>query len=73
MKTITVRSEGIVLDAILASEFGPVRGRALVARTLELNPGLAAAGPVLPLGSVVVLPDAPATTTTTPRVVSLFG
>lgn len=73
MKTITVKGEGIVLDEILAKEFGPVTARALLAATLALNPGLAAAGPVLPIGTVVTLPDKPVAVAPSSRVVSLFG
>ena len=74
MKTITVRGEGIVLDAILAREYGPVGGRSLVEATLRLNPGLAALGPILPLGAVITIPDQPAPERFPARaVVSLFG
>ena len=54
--TITVRGEGLTVDLLLWRRDG-VRGRALVERTYETNPGLADLGPVLPLGTVVVLPD----------------
>ena len=74
MKTITVRGEGAVLDAILNAEHGPVLARALLVETLELNPGLAALGPVLPLGTEIVIPDRPAPQPFRARpVVSLFG
>jgi len=73
MKTITVRSDDIVLDAILAKEFGPTIGRSLVGATLAINPGLAALGPVIPLNTVITLPDAPPVTAYTRPVVSLFG
>ena len=72
MKTLTVRGEGVVLDAILNAEFGAVDARKLLSATLELNPGLAALGPVLPFGTVLNLPDRPAATTPRPlSVVSL--
>lgn len=73
MKTITVRGEGVVLDAVLNAEFGAVDARKLLSATLALNPGLAALGPVLPLGTVLTLPDRPTATTPTRVVVSLFG
>jgi len=74
MSTVTVEGEGVVLDAILARKFGAVRARSLVAETLGLNPGLASLGPVLPLGTVITLPNPPSVDTFTARpVVSLFG
>ncbi|MCL4674446.1 MAG: tail protein X [Pararhodobacter sp.] len=72
-ETIIIRGEGITLDLILWRCHG-VRGQALVERALALNPGLAALGPVLPLGAAVVIPDLPPASVTPPvRVVSLFG
>lgn len=62
-----------LLDQILAAEFGAVRGRSLLSATLDLNPGLADAGPFIPLGRTIVLPDRPVETTATRPVVSLFG
>lgn len=73
MKTITVRSEGLVLDAILSREFGAVVGRSLVAETLALNAGLSSLGLILPLNTVITLPDAPPVTAYNRPVVSLFG
>lgn len=71
-ETITVRGEGITLDLILHRRYG-VRGRSLLERTLRLNPGLASLNIVLPLGTVVVVPDLPSETLMKRRVVSLFG
>ena len=70
---LTVRQEGMVLDAILSARFGAVAGRDLVVATLNLNPDLAAQGPVLPVGTVISLPPAPQRETVPRRVVSLFG
>ena len=42
------------------------RTERMVEATLELNPGLAAAGPVLPGGMAITLPN-PATTPAAPR------
>ena len=67
-----IKGEGIVLDLLLHRKYG-VRGRELVEQTLVLNPGLAALGPVLPLGTRVLLPDLPELSPVTKRVVSLFG
>ena len=70
---ITIAGEGITLDLLLWRRHG-VRGQGLVADALTLNPGLAALRPVLPLGTVVIIPDLPPAPATPPiRVVSLFG
>ncbi len=72
-ETITVRGEGISLDLLLWRRYG-VRGQALVEQALELNPGLSALGAILPLGTVVILPDLPPEPSTPAvKVVSLFG
>lgn len=72
-ETITIRGENIPLDLLLWRRYG-VRGRSLVERTLDLNPGLAALGPILPLGTVVIIPDLPPVATSPAvKVVSLFG
>lgn len=72
-ETIIVRGEGITLDLILWRRHG-VRGQALVADTLSISPGLAALGPILPLGTSVTIPDLPPQPTAPPvKVVSLFG
>lgn len=69
---IEIKGEGIVLDLLLHRKYG-VRGRELVEATLVLNPGLAALGPILPIGTKVLLPDLPQPLQTAKRVVSLFG
>lgn len=52
-----VRSQqGETLDAICWRELG--RSRAVVEDTLARNPGLADAGPILPEGTIITLPDA---------------
>ncbi|SON55542.1 Phage Tail Protein X [Hartmannibacter diazotrophicus] len=56
---ITIRREGRTLDGVLFAEYG-VDGRKVLAETLAANPGLAALGPILPLGTVVTIPDLPA-------------
>ena len=60
----TVRSvEGDTVDLILHRRFGRT-DEALVRLVLEANPGVPALGPVLPLGTVLHIPDAaPAATT----------
>lgn len=72
-ETIIVRGEGITLDLILWRRHG-VRGQALVADTLSINPGLAALGPFIPLGASVIIPDLPPQPApAAAKVVSLFG
>ncbi|MCK5934506.1 MAG: tail protein X [Fulvimarina manganoxydans] len=71
-ETITVRTDGLLLDEILAERFGPVRTRTLklVEATLDINPGLSA-HVVLPLGTRFALPDLPLVTPPR-RVINLF-
>lgn len=72
-RTLTVRSEGLVLDAILSAATDAVTGRSLVEATLELNPGLAALGLIIPLGTTIIIPDPPTEAVAAREVVSLFG
>ena len=54
--------QGDTVDAICHRHLGRTAG--VVEAVLELNPGLAALGAVLPMGTTVELPDeAPAATT----------
>lgn len=50
--------DGDTLDLVLWRELG--RTAALTEQALELNPGLAARGPVLPAGVTIILPAATA-------------
>ena len=71
IKTIMVEGEGIALDALLYDLY---RREDLVPLVLDVNPGLAGLGPVLPPGTQVrspALPDVADTTLTTP--VTLWG
>lgn len=54
--TATVAQFDMTLDLLVYSVFGRQDDR-LVERTLALNPGLAAHGVILPVGTVVTLPD----------------
>lgn len=65
----TVRRDGERLDRIARAELGSEHGGTLEA-ILALNPGLAALGPVLPLGTPIRLPPRPdtVTITTVPRI-----
>ncbi|MCG6115117.1 MAG: tail protein X [Mesorhizobium sp.] len=70
---LRVEGEGITLDLILWRRHG-VRGRRLVEPALALNPGLAGACTVLPLGTEIVLPELSEVAAPPPRpVISLFG
>ncbi|WP_394689064.1 tail protein X [Hoeflea sp.] len=72
METVTIRGEGITLDLLLWRIHG-VRGQDLVEAALELNPGVADAGPVLALGTVVRIPPLPAQTRPEQPLITLFG
>lgn len=57
-ETITVAGDNLSLDLILYRRDGRA-GQDLVEAALALNPGLAALGPVIPVGTRVILPDPP--------------
>ncbi|WP_062111164.1 tail protein X [Aureimonas sp. AU40] len=69
---ITTRGRPLVLDEILAAEFGAELARTLLTATLDLNPGLAQLGAFIPPGTDLLLPDRP-TVSATRTVVSLYG
>ena len=71
-ETIIVKGEGITLDLLLHRKYG-VPGRALMPTALTLNPGVSDNGPFIPLGTSVVIPDLPASSSSTTKVVTLFG
>lgn len=72
-ETYIVRQEGLSLDLVLWRRYGR-RGQDLVARTLGSNVGLAALGPILPVGTKILLPDLPAETRgIVAQPVDLFG
>ena len=56
---VVVQQEGATLDLLLWRIHGR-RGQDLVEAALVANPGLAALGPVIPLGTAIVIPDLPA-------------
>ena len=62
----------LVLDEILSAEFGAKLGRELLTATLDLNPGLADLGVLIPTGTPLLLPDRP-TAPAARTVVSLNG
>ncbi|MDC7787378.1 tail protein X [Rhodoplanes sp. TEM] len=55
----TVRRDGLRLDHIARAELGSERNGTVEA-ILDLNPGLAALGPIVPVGTVIWLPPRPA-------------
>ena len=73
--TVTVKRVGLTADLLLFRAYGQAGNTsAMLTRTLALNPGLAAFGPVLPLGTRVVLPDLDRSSVPTARkTVNLFG
>lgn len=56
--------QGDTVDLLCFRHFGRTQG--LVEAVLELNPGLADHGPILPHGLQVQLPDTPTPPTNTP-------
>lgn len=71
---VTVKQEGLTLDLLLVKHLG-LRGQALIERTLDLNPGLGSAGSILPINTVIDLPDVllPSETAVQITIVDLFG
>lgn len=68
--TITVQAQqDDTLDMLCLRHLGTTVG--VTEATYALNPGLAALGPVLPLGRRVILPDPP-TAPTAPKTISLW-
>jgi phage tail protein X len=73
MEIVTVQRTRTTVDLLLWRRYG-IAGMSMVEETLQLNPGLADLGPVLPIGTAVTLPDAPTTPVVQARpVLSLFG
>ena len=62
MATVKVVQDDITLDLVVWQAFGR-QDDALVEQTLALNPGLSAAGVVLPVGTLIVLPEPAARST----------
>lgn len=54
-QSITVESDGFTVDMLIWRRYRrPMPG--LLEQTLDINPGLAGLGPILPVGTVVLLP-----------------
>lgn len=59
-RPVPVLGTGITLDKLLWRAFGRAGNTAAMLRAAQrLNRGLSALGPEIPLGTVVILPDAP--------------
>jgi phage tail protein X len=72
MDAVTIRGEGITLDLLLWRKYG-VRGQSLVEAAFDANPGLSDLGPVLPLGTRVLIPDLPVEARPAEPLITLFG
>lgn len=57
MATIYTTMQGEMVDMICRRAYGDESG--FVERVLDVNPGLAEIGPILPIGTRVLLPDLP--------------
>lgn len=73
-RTVPVNGAHITLDLLLWRAYGRAGNTSAMLRAaLALNSGLAARGAVIPLGTIVTLPDAPsAAARQTRRAVNLF-
>lgn len=69
-ETLEVKTEGMTLDLLLWRRFR-AQAAGLDTQVLDLNPGLARLGPVLPLGTKVIVPI-PTTTPSAAKVVQLW-
>lgn len=70
MAESTIARQGDTLSAICWRHYGRTEG--VVERVLEANPGLALAGPVLPHGTRVTLPDLPAAAASSAQLIHLW-
>ena len=72
-QSFTIKRERMTLDLLLFQAYG-AEGQGLVEQAIELNPGLASLGPVIPLNTTVTIPDLPTPDAFKARpIVSLFG
>lgn len=73
VESVTVKSDVLSVDLILFRRFRRYRP-GLAERVYALNPGLAALGPILPVGTVFQIPlDAPNATPPERKAVRLWG
>ena len=64
MATIYTTRQGETVDLACLAFYG--RTAKVVEAVIDANPGLAALGPVLPLGTKIIMPDIPSTSTAKP-------
>lgn len=69
MPTTYVTKQGQTVDLVCSAHYG--RTAEVTETVLSANPGLAAIGPVLPMGTAIVMPDIAKKTTAT-KLVSLW-
>ncbi|WP_336800674.1 tail protein X [Kaistia sp. MMO-174] len=55
MPTVEIRSQDMTVDLVCHRFYGRTRGT--TERVLDENPGLAAQGPFIPLGTRILLPE----------------
>lgn len=72
MAAVQVAQDGMTLDLLVWRAFGR-QDQGLVEQTLALNPGIAAVGSILPIGTRVVLPPSQAAQTAKRNSVRLWG
>lgn len=72
MTRVVIDRQGMTVDLVVWKHFGH-QGDRLVERTFELNPGLAALGPILPVGTEFDLPEATAPKPPLRETVRLWG
>ncbi|CAM5764771.1 tail protein X [Bosea minatitlanensis] len=72
MASVKVVQDAMTLDLLVWRALGRQDQR-LVEQTLALNPGLASAGTILSVGTVVVLPEPPAATARIRETVKLWS
>ena len=66
MSNVYTTREGEMVDSAVHAYYGRTRG--VVERVFAANPGLAALGPVLPMGTRITMPDIPRETALRKRV-----
>lgn len=72
MARVMVAQDEMTLDLLVWRAFGR-QDQQLVEQTLGLNPGLASAGTILPVGTEVTLPEPPAATARIRETVKLWS
>ena len=68
LEIFTVSGDGLMLDAILWRRYRRATP-GLLERTLDINPGLAALGPIIPHGTKIMIPIDPVPT---PKIIDVI-